>query len=80
MSEADRRVAEHIAQSVVARILEAAKNKETASGIMEVWGGEIDRTLGRGLRRLGFYVVVALMGIASAKLGLLDKVWSLFRP
>jgi lactate dehydrogenase-like 2-hydroxyacid dehydrogenase len=74
MSEADRRIAEHIAQTVIARAIDALKDKELAAKVMDVWGGEIDRTIGRGLRRLGFYVVIALIGIASAKLGLLDLV------
>lgn len=74
MSEADKRVAEYVAQTVIARLLDAVQDPDTVNRIMGVWGGEIDRTIGRGLRRLGFYVLIGLVGIASVKLGLLDKL------
>jgi hypothetical protein len=74
MSEADRRIAEVIAQTVVSRIIEASQDKDMARKVMDIWGGEIDRTIGRGLRRLGFYVFIALIGIASAKIGVMDWI------
>lgn len=74
MSEADRRLAEHVAQTVVARVLDVVQDKATAAKIMDVWGGEIDKTLGRGLRRLLFYVVILVGGVAAAKLGVMDKL------
>lgn len=73
MSDADRRIADAIAQTVVSRILSAVQDKETAGKVMEVWGGEIDRTIGRGLRRALWYLALVLGGIASVKLGLLEK-------
>jgi len=74
MSEAERKSAEYVAQHVVANILDAVQDKETASRIMDVWGGEIDRTIGRGMRRAMWYLFIALVGIAAMKFGLLEKV------
>lgn len=84
MSEADRRMANHIAelaaQTTVARMMELAKDKKFAADVMETWGGEVDRTIGRGLRRLGFYVLMLIVAAASAKLGLMDKIIGVFKP
>lgn len=74
MSDTDRAFADATAQTVVDRLLSAVKDPKTAEEVLGVWSGEIDRTIGRGLRRLGFYVLLAVIGIASAKLGLLDKL------
>lgn len=79
MSEQDRRIAEHIAQTVIARLIDAMQSEEVADRVLGVWGGKLDRTIGRGLRRLGFYVLVIAIGIASIKIGLWEKVASFFR-
>lgn len=79
MSEQDRRIAEHIAQTVVARLMDAVQSEETADRVLSVWGGKLDRTIGRGLRRLGFYVLVIVIGIASIKIGLWEKVAGFFK-
>ncbi len=80
MTQQDKRMAEMVAQTVVARILAAVQDKETASRIMDVWGGEVDRTIGRGLRRAAWYFVVALIVLGSVKLGLADKFFALLKP
>lgn len=80
MSEQDRRIADHIAAAVVARILDAVQNEEVAEKVMTVWGGKVDQTIGRGLRRLGFYVVVLAVGIAALRLNVLDRIWEFFKP
>lgn len=74
MSDKDRQIAEFVAQAVMDRILQAIQSEEVADKVLDVWGDKIDRTIGRGLRRLGFYVLIAFIGIASMKLGLLDKI------
>jgi len=76
MSDKDRQVAEFVAQAVMSRILHAIQSEEVADKVLDVWGSKIDRTIGRGLRRLGVYVLIALIGIASVKLGLLEKIGS----
>lgn len=80
MSEAERRIADHVAHTVVARILDVVQDKETAAKIMDVWGGEVDRTIGRGLRRALWYLLLALAGIASVKFGLTEKLFALLKP
>lgn len=84
MSEADRRMANHIAQmaaaETVARVMDLAKDKKFAADVMETWGGEVDRTIGRGLRRLGFYALMLILAAASAKLGLIDKLLGVLKP
>lgn len=80
MSEADRRIANHIAQSVIAGLLDAAQNREVASKILGVWGEEVDRTIGKGLRRALWYLFLALAGIAAMKFGLVEKLLTLLKP
>lgn len=75
----ERRIAELVAQTVVARLLTALQSEDVAAGVLDTWGSQIDRMVGRGLRRLGFYVVVALIGIASVKLGLGAKLVDLLK-
>jgi len=80
MSDRDRQFAEAIAQVVMARILDAVKSEDVASHVIDNWGGQLDRIIGRALRRLGFYVVIGLIALGSAKLGLFDKLSELFKP
>lgn len=80
MTQQDVRMAEKVAATVVARLLDAIQDKETASRIMDVWGGEVDRTIGRGLRRAAWYFFVALVVLGSVKLGLADKFFELLKP
>jgi len=74
MTQRDRDVAELIAQTVMARILAAVQDQKVADAVIETWGGRIDRVIGRALRRLGFYVLIALIGIGAAKFSLLDML------
>ncbi len=80
MSDRDRQFAEAVAQAVMARILDAVKSEEVASHVIGNWGGQLDRIIGRALRRLGFYVLIGLIALGSAKLGLFDKLGDLFKP
>lgn len=80
MTQQDKRMAELVAQTVVARILSAVEDKATAARVMDVWGGEVDRTIGRGLRRAAWYFFVALILLGSVKLGLVDKFLALLKP
>jgi hypothetical protein len=80
MSERDRQLAEAIAQAVMARILDAAKSEEVAGHVLGNWGGQLDRIIGRALRRLGFYVLIGLIALGSVKLGFWEKFSELFKP
>lgn len=71
ISDAD---AECIATHMVNQLVDRLSDENTAERISNVWGGYIDRTLGRGLRRVGLYVIVLLMGVAMAKMGLPIKL------
>ena len=76
----DRALAEAVAQAVMARILDAIQSDEVAERVISTWGGNMDRIIGRALRRLGFYVLIGLVALGGAKLGLLDKLSQLLKP
>lgn len=80
MTEAERRVAEHVAQTVVARLLDAVQDEETVDRIVDKWSGAVDKTIGRGLRRFAWYVFLGLLGLASVKLGMIEKLTALLKP
>lgn len=84
MSEAERRIADHVAeqtaQTVVARLLTAAKDREHAGEILEVWGNELDRIIGRAVRRALWLLFSGLAIFASIKLGLWEKLGGVFKP
>lgn len=67
------------AEQVANALIDKLKDKDTAYEIIDVWGGRIDMMLGRGLRRFGFYVICGLLSVAAIKLGILEKVASLFK-
>jgi hypothetical protein len=69
------RIATYTAHKVVDAMLNAATDEENVERIMAVWGGAIDRQIGRGLRRLLLYVGIALLLIAGAKFSLLEKLF-----
>lgn len=74
-----RAIAEIVTQTIIARILTAAKDEKVTDEIVGSWGARIDRVIGRALRRFGFFVFITLIGVGAAKLGLWDKFWSLLK-
>ena len=68
------RMATYTAHKVVDALITAATDEENVERIMAVWGGQIDKTLGRGIRRLAMYVVLAVLLLAGAKYELLSKL------
>lgn len=80
MSESDRRLAEHTADIVVERIFKALQSDEIAGKVMETWGGKVDQVIGRGLRRLGLYLIMLIIGVGAMKFGLWEKFFSLMKP
>lgn len=84
MSEENRRmvaaISEATAQAVTARLIDAMDNDETVDRIVSRWSGSMDRTIGRGLRRALWYVLIALGGIAATKLGMWDKLVAFLKP
>lgn len=79
ISNHERALAAEMSKQVVARILVAANDEATVERMMETWGNAIDRQIGRGIRRFVWYVAIALIGLASAKLGLLSKIGEFFK-
>jgi hypothetical protein len=75
----DRALAEQVAQQVMMRILDAVQSDEVAERVISTWGGNMDRIIGRALRRLGFYVLIGLVALGAAKLGLLEKLAQLLK-
>lgn len=69
------RIATYTAHKVVDAVLTAVTDPENVEKIMAVWGGEFDKTIGRGLRRLALYVGVALILLAGAKFDLIGKLF-----
>lgn len=74
MSEAARAQAELTAQTVVARLQDAAKDREKVAEIVDVWGNEIDRVIGRAVRRAFIWIGTALAVAAAVKLGAIEKL------
>lgn len=68
------RIATYMAHKVVDAMLNAATDEENVDRIMSVWGGAIDKQIGRGLRRLLLYVGIGLVAIAAAKFGFWEKL------
>lgn len=79
-NDRDEALAERVAQKMMARLLDAVQSDDVAERVISTWGGNMDRIIGRALRRLGFYVLIGLIALGAAKLGLLDKVATLLKP
>lgn len=76
----DEALAERVAQKMMQRLLEAVQSDDVAERVISTWGGNMDRIIGRALRRLGFYVLIGLIAIGGMKLGMLDKLAQLLKP
>jgi len=64
LSDADvRAIAEHLSIQLMTQL----GDERTAQRLVSVWGGYVDRQLGRGLRRLAMYAVMALLGLGALK-------------
>lgn len=76
MSAADR---EALAQTVVARLFDAAKDKDKAAEVVDVWVGEIDRAIGAAVRKALMWVATAATIVLAIKLGALEKIGGWFK-
>lgn len=73
LSDADtQRLAEQLAAQLVARLGE----ERTAQRLVDVWGGYVDRQLGKGLRRFAMYAVMALLGLGAIKFDWFSRLLS----
>lgn len=80
MSDREKAFADAIARAVVDRFLHALQSEEVAGRAVGNIGAQVDRIIGRALRRLGGYVMIGLIGIGALKLGLLEKLAQLLKP
>lgn len=73
--DAQTRQAELNAQVTIARLIDRAKDPETADKVLGVWVDAADRIIGRSVRRILWYLLIALGGIVAAKMGLIEKLF-----
>lgn len=64
-------IAEHISDKLIERL----SDERTAQHVIGVWSGHLDQQIGKGVRRLLFYVGIALLGIAAVKFELFAKLF-----
>lgn len=63
-------VADHMTDKLIKRLSDA----ETVQLIGDAWGNHIDRALGKGLRRLGLYLLITILLLGAMKFELLSKL------
>jgi hypothetical protein len=59
--------------AIVDRFVARLSDRRTVEMITDAWSGAIDRAIGRGIRRLGFAVLFALLLFGAVKFDLLGK-------
>jgi hypothetical protein len=73
LTDADmQRIAEKLAAQLVAQL----GDERTAQRLVDVWGGYVDRQLGKGLRRFAMYAVMALLGLGAIKFDWFSRLLS----
>ncbi len=72
----NERLANSISQAVVDGLIEKASDEKVVAGILTVWSKEMDRVIGRGIRR---FLLFFLVGIAIAKFEWLGKLWAMVK-
>lgn len=78
MSQHDRDLAELCAQHTVSRLLEAIQNEEVIDRVTEKWAGQLQRTVGRTVIRMVFYIAGVALLIGSIKAGMIDRILEIF--
>lgn len=78
MTQRDRDLAELFAQHTVSRLLEAAQNDEVIDRVADKWAGSLQRTVGRTVIRMVFYIAGVALLIGSIKAGLIDRLLEFF--
>lgn len=66
--------AEAVADHMTTKLIDRLSDAKTVERISDAWGGHIDRALGKGLRRLGLYVVIAVLSLGAVKFELVSKL------
>lgn len=74
ISEKDKAIAEYLGQVVIARLIDAASNKEMSAKIIDTWAGEFQRIVGRVVIRTVLWICGVVLFIAAIKLGIAEKI------
>lgn len=61
--------------AIVDRFVDRLSDRRTVDRITDAWSGALDRSIGRGLRRLAGGVVVALVLLGAVKFDVLSKLF-----
>lgn len=69
--------ADLIAERTAARIVDAVTDEKTVERITAAWSGAIGRMIGRGIRRLAWTVLAAVLLYGAVKFELLGKLLGL---
>lgn len=69
--------ADMIAERTAARIVDAVADPQTVERVTAAWSGAIDRMIGRGIRRLAWTVLTAVLLYGAVKFELLGKLLGL---
>lgn len=61
-------------------LVQRLADRRTVEALTDAWGQQVDRALGRGLRRIGAWVLMLLLGVAALKFDLLAKLVAGIKP
>lgn len=78
MSQRDRDLAELFAQHTVARLLESIQNDEVIDRVTDKWAGQLQKTVGRTVIRMVFYIAGVALLIGSIKAGMIERILEVF--
>ncbi|WP_457329717.1 hypothetical protein [Rhizobacter sp. P5_C2] len=67
---------QRIAEKLAAQLVTQLGDERTAQRLVDVWGGYVDRQLGKGLRRFAMYAVMALLGLGAIKFDWFSRLLS----
>jgi len=62
-------IAQRQAQLVVEHFIKALSDESVVNKVASVWSGELDKVIGRGIRRVAWWVVTLILAVGAMKLG-----------
>lgn len=66
---------ERVANLIVERLVMKMSDPETVEAISSVWGAALDKSLGRGLRKVVWTIALVLIGLGIVKLNLFSLLF-----
>jgi hypothetical protein len=67
------------AKLIADAIVETLAQKETAERVIGTWSTYLDAAIGRGIRRIAFWIVIGLLSIAAVKFDLWQVIAKSFK-